>query len=159
MLSKSHDLHRRRRKPLEPFFSRLGVSRLEHMLADVVAKFNSRLEAFKGTDTVVRLDHAFTAFSGDVIRRICCEDKQDLLDDPNFAPQWCVVLTTSGLLPSAHLISGLSCFTNSLVRYLCSQVFLILFGKLPLHRRLGNDYQFAQYRRLYTKVFHPLGVS
>lgn len=47
-----------------------------------------RLEAFKGTNVVVRLDYAFAAFSGDVIGRICCEDKEDFLDDPDFAPQW-----------------------------------------------------------------------
>lgn len=131
VLTKSHDLHRRRRKPLEPFFSRLGVSRLEHVLADVVAKFNRRLEAFRGTNTVIRLDHAFAAFSGDVIGRICCEDRKDFLEDPRFAAEWYVVLIIHGLLPSAYLISGMSFSTRSSGQYLCSRDFPFSFGKSP----------------------------
>ncbi|KAL8633733.1 hypothetical protein Q9189_000469 [Teloschistes chrysophthalmus] len=83
-----HDLHRRRRKPLEPFFSRLGVSRLQDMLAEVVDKLAGRIEALKGTPTVVRLDHAFSAYAGDVVGRICWEDKEEFLDDPDFSPTW-----------------------------------------------------------------------
>ncbi|KAL8766268.1 MAG: hypothetical protein Q9194_006310 [Teloschistes cf. exilis] len=85
-----HDLHRRRRKPLEPFFSRLGVSRLQDMLAEVVDKLAGRIEGLKGTPTVVRLDHVFSAFAGDVVGRICWEDKEEFLDDPDFAPEWYV---------------------------------------------------------------------
>ena len=88
LLTTSHDLHRRRRKPLEPFFSRLGVTRLWPILAEVVEKFAGRLEALKGTESVVRLDHACSAFSGDVIGQICWDDKEQFLDDPNFAPEW-----------------------------------------------------------------------
>lgn len=87
-LTTDHDLHRRRRKPLEPFFSRAGVARLEPMIAEVVGKLADRFEALRGSGAVVRLDHAFIAFSGDIIGRLCCEDRPDFLDDPNFAPQW-----------------------------------------------------------------------
>ena len=87
-LTTSHDLHRRRRKPLEPFFSRLGVARLWPILAEVVEKFAGRLEALKGTNSVVVLDHACWAFSGDVIGHICWDDKEKFLDDPDFAPYW-----------------------------------------------------------------------
>ena len=88
LLTVDHDLHRKRRKPLEPFFSRHGVSQLEGMIFQVVEKFVARLEALKGSNTVIRLDHAFSALSGDVIGRICCEDKTDFLDDPKFAVWW-----------------------------------------------------------------------
>ena len=60
------------------------------MLAQVVEKFEARLKALQGTNTVIRLDHAFSAFSGDVIGRICWEDEEEFLDDPNFAPEWYV---------------------------------------------------------------------
>lgn len=62
------------RKPLEPFFSRLGVSQLQPVLAEVVEKFVGRMEALKGSNSVIRLDHAF---SGDVIGMICWEDKKN----------------------------------------------------------------------------------
>ena len=88
LLTTSHDLHRRRRKPLEPFFSRLGVTRLWPILAEVVEKFAGRLETLKGTESVIQLDHACSAFSGDIIGQICWDDKEKFLDDPNFAPEW-----------------------------------------------------------------------
>lgn len=87
-LAKSHDLHRRRRKPLEPFFSRQGIKRLEPMLADLVRCLAGRLDALKGTHSVVRLDHAFFAFTGDVIGRVCLDEPSNYLIDPQFAPQW-----------------------------------------------------------------------
>lgn len=58
------------------------------MLAQVVGKLAARLEALKGTNSVIRLDHAFSAFSGDIIGRICWEDKEEFLDDVEFAPEW-----------------------------------------------------------------------
>ena len=87
-ITTSHDLHHRRRKPLTPFFSRLGVVRLWPVLAEVVEKFSGRLEALKGTGTVVRFDHACFAFSADILGQICWDDKDKFLDDPNFAPEW-----------------------------------------------------------------------
>lgn len=51
-------------------------------------KFAGRLEDLKGTSSVIRLDHACSAFSGDVIGQICFEDGEKFLDDPNFAPEW-----------------------------------------------------------------------
>jgi cytochrome P450 len=85
-----HDLHRKRRKPLDPYFSRQGVSRLEPMLGELTEKLIvNRFESFKGTGKVVRLDHAFTAYSGDVINRLCMDDPPDVLvDDPEFSPWW-----------------------------------------------------------------------
>ncbi|GAB7349557.1 hypothetical protein MBLNU459_g0253t3 [Dothideomycetes sp. NU459] len=84
-----HDLHRKRRKPLDPYFSKLGVTKLEPMVAELCEKLVvGRFKGFKGTGKVVRLDHAFTAFSGDVINRLCIDDPPCLVDDPDFAPGW-----------------------------------------------------------------------
>ncbi|RWA09439.1 hypothetical protein EKO27_g5656 [Xylaria grammica] len=89
LLTTGHDLHRRRRKPLEPFFSRLGVTRLEPMVAEVCEKLVvKRFENFKGTGKIVRLDHAFLAFAGDVVGRICMDNPRNLVDDPEFAPDY-----------------------------------------------------------------------
>lgn len=91
LLTTDHDLHRRRRKPLEPFFSRLGVSRLQPMLAHVALNLESRIRDLKGSNKVIRLDHAFSAFAGDIIGRICFDDGKAggrFLDDPDFAPGW-----------------------------------------------------------------------
>jgi hypothetical protein len=64
------------------------------MLHEVTVKLNNRFESLKGTGTVVRLDHAFVAYSGDVISRICCENHVDMLEDPDFAPHWYVASGT-----------------------------------------------------------------
>jgi hypothetical protein len=58
------------------------------MLAQVVHKLETRLRALEGTNAVIRLDHAFSAFSGDIIGRICWEDQEEFLDHPQFAPEW-----------------------------------------------------------------------
>ncbi|KAF1980428.1 cytochrome P450 [Bimuria novae-zelandiae CBS 107.79] len=87
-LSLSHDLHRHRRKPLEPFFSRAGVTKLEPMVADVAKRFVRRLESYQGTDQVIRLDHAYVALSADVVGRICFENNSSMIDEPNFGVEW-----------------------------------------------------------------------
>lgn len=84
-----------RRKPLEPFFSRMGVQRLQPLIAEIALKMENRLRELEGTRKLVRLDHVFSAFSGDIIGRIClstnssaAEERPEFLDDPDFAPDW-----------------------------------------------------------------------
>lgn len=81
-------LHRRRRKPLEPYFSRSGVLRLQPLLAETIRKFELRCEAVKGTEDIIRLDHAYFALSGDVVGKLCWAEKEEFLDDPEFAVEW-----------------------------------------------------------------------
>ena len=73
---------------MEPFFSRSGILRLQSLLAATTEKLMYRLDQVKGTGTVLRLDHVFFAMSGDVVGKLCWEDKEDYLDDPNFAADW-----------------------------------------------------------------------
>ncbi|RYC56702.1 hypothetical protein CHU98_g9513 [Xylaria longipes] len=97
LLTTDHDLHRRRRKPLEPFFSRKGITRLQAMLAEVAHNLESRLRELNGQSKVIRLDHALSAFSGDIIGRICLggfESGNEFLDDPDFSPDWYTVIHT-----------------------------------------------------------------
>lgn len=61
---------------------------MEPMLRELAKKLDKRLQELSGSGRVVRLDHAFFAFSGDVITRICTDDAPDFLDDPNFASDW-----------------------------------------------------------------------
>jgi hypothetical protein len=107
LLTVDHDLHRRRRKPLEPFFSRLGISRLQPMIAEVALHLETRLRELKGSKKVIRLDHAFAAFSGDIIGRICLDNGETggrFLDDPDFAPDWYNVI--HAIVRSIPLFTG-----------------------------------------------------
>lgn len=87
-LSTSHDLHRRRRKPLEPFFSRAGVTKLEPMVGELAKRFVRRLDSYQGTNQVVRLDHAYVALAADVVGKICFESNSNLIDEPTFGVEW-----------------------------------------------------------------------
>lgn len=60
------------------------------MIAETVSKLVGRFEKLKGTETVVRLDHVFAAFSGDIVGNLCCVERVNFLDDENFSPEWCV---------------------------------------------------------------------
>lgn len=62
--------------------------RLQPLLNDTVIKLLGRLEGFRGTSTILRLDHIFNAFTGSIISKVCCETQQDFLDDSEFAPHW-----------------------------------------------------------------------
>lgn len=87
-MSHSHELHRKRRKPVEPYFSRRGVTNLEPLINKTVDKLIARFESFNGTGGIVRLDHAMLAFSGDVIGHVCVENPAELVDDEDFSPAW-----------------------------------------------------------------------
>ena len=58
------------------------------MIVQMVQRLVARLEALKGSNTVIRIDYAMAALSRDVMRRICCDDGEYFLDNPNFAPWW-----------------------------------------------------------------------
>jgi cytochrome P450 len=87
-MTENHELHRRRRKPLEPFFSRMGIDKMEPMIIEEAKLRNDRLMELKGSGNVVRLDHVSTAFAGDVIGRICSESPPDMMNHPGFGKEW-----------------------------------------------------------------------
>jgi cytochrome P450 len=83
-------MHRQRRKPIEPYFSRLGVTKLEPFINKAVGKLMKRFESLRETGRIVRLDHAMLAFAGDVIGHVCVEDPAELMDDEDLSPAWSV---------------------------------------------------------------------
>ncbi|KAF9889738.1 hypothetical protein FE257_007044 [Aspergillus nanangensis] len=87
-MTENHELHRRRRKPLEPFFSRMGIDKMEPMIIEEAKLLNDRLTGLKGSGNIIRLDHVFSAFAGDVIGRICCESPPDMMNHPEFGKEW-----------------------------------------------------------------------
>lgn len=62
------------------------------MLAEVALRLEERLRQMKGENRVIRLDHAFSAFAGDIIGRVCIDSENGegnpFLDDPDFRPEW-----------------------------------------------------------------------
>jgi hypothetical protein len=63
------------------------------MLAEVALHLETRLRQYAGTGQVLRLDHAFTAYTGDVIGRMCLDsdDPGDrFLSKADFSADWYV---------------------------------------------------------------------
>lgn len=89
------------------------------MMAEVALHLEQRLRALKGHNKVIRLDHAFSAFSGDIIARICLDSgdsESGFLNDPQFAPDWYVVVQC----PDARRVQSANCLVMVPDLYLCS---------------------------------------
>ncbi|KAJ8129175.1 hypothetical protein O1611_g4459 [Lasiodiplodia mahajangana] len=126
LLTVDHDMHRARRKPLEPYFSKMGVSRLQSMLAEVALHLETRLRQYAGTGEVVRLDHAFTAYTGDIIGRMCLDtdDPGDrFLSKDDFSADWSWVMQM--IIRSVPLFSGFPW----IIRPIPSEVLLWLYPR------------------------------
>ncbi|KAJ5465603.1 hypothetical protein N7530_009390 [Penicillium desertorum] len=63
----SHDLHRSRRTPLGPYFSKKSVRKQEVILQDTLEKLLRRFEEHRNTGTVVTLNEAFAAAAADIV--------------------------------------------------------------------------------------------
>ncbi len=63
-ISTAHDKHRRLRAPLEPFFSRAGITNVEVRILARVKKLCDRLDAAQNTVQVVNLAYALSSLTG-----------------------------------------------------------------------------------------------
>ena len=58
------------------------------MIVEEAKLLNARLDTLRGSKSVIRLDHVFSAFAGDVIGRICCETPPNLMNQAEFGADW-----------------------------------------------------------------------
>ena len=63
LMTLDHDLHRKRRSALTPFFSKKAVTDLDAVIREKISKLLSRIEEVVGTDQLLRFDVAFTALT------------------------------------------------------------------------------------------------
>lgn len=83
-----HHLHRLRRAPLNPFFSKKSITDKEPQIRDKVEHLCRRLAAAAATGAVVRLDVAFTALTMDIITDFAFGARTRHLDEPDFGLLW-----------------------------------------------------------------------
>ncbi|KAK8108717.1 Cytochrome P450 monooxygenase sdnE [Apiospora sp. TS-2023a] len=83
-----HHLHRLRRAPLNPFFSKKSITDKEPQIRDKVEHLCRRFAAAAGTGEVVRLDVAFTALTMDIITDFAFGARTRHLDEPDFGLLW-----------------------------------------------------------------------
>ncbi|KAK5124234.1 hypothetical protein LTR85_001937 [Meristemomyces frigidus] len=84
----SHSQHRMLRAPLNPFFSKRSVMKLEPMITSKVQKLCERLQAFRDTREPVNLRYAFAAYIMDVVTEYAFGTSYECLEAPDFAPIW-----------------------------------------------------------------------
>ncbi|KAI9147157.1 Fusicoccadiene C-8 hydroxylase [Paramyrothecium foliicola] len=91
-LSRKHDLHKMRRQPFQKTFSRKGIQGIQPLLAELVMTLESRLNDYRGTNQDIRLDHALTCYTSDVIETLYFGSGNPALGhrlyDAQFSPEW-----------------------------------------------------------------------
>jgi cytochrome P450 len=87
-VSFEHDLHRRRRAALNPFFSRRAVLKLEPVIHSLIEKLGRRIETYRGTERPLNLGDAYTAFTVDVVTEYSFANSAGSLDDECFGSDW-----------------------------------------------------------------------
>lgn len=68
-----HDLHRKRRQPLNPYFSNAMILRHESQLYDKKTQLAGIFEKFQGRHPV-NLSDAYFAFSSEYVQRVVCSE-------------------------------------------------------------------------------------
>ena len=80
-----HDVHRKRRAAILPFFSKQKIYALEPVITSTVDKLCERLEEYRKSGEVLPLRNALHCFAADVVGEYCFAESGGLLDRPKFA--------------------------------------------------------------------------
>ncbi|KAI8712413.1 hypothetical protein NCS52_01339400 [Fusarium sp. LHS14.1] len=80
LATKDHDLHRRRRAALNPFFSSQNVRRLSPVINDILFNLLRRMEGWAKAGGPVKLNSAYRAATKDVIQAYALGDGEMCLD-------------------------------------------------------------------------------
>jgi cytochrome P450 len=81
----SQELHRIRKAPLLPFFSKRAVVELEPLIRAKVDQICAGMKNFMEQGEPLILGRAFTALTLDVITDYCFRNSWNCLDDPEFS--------------------------------------------------------------------------
>ena len=80
-----HDVHRKRRMAILPFFSKQKVYALEPVITATIDKLCEKVQDYCKSGEVMPLRNAFHCFAADVVGEYCFAESGGLLDKPNFA--------------------------------------------------------------------------
>jgi cytochrome P450 len=93
-----HTLHKNRRVPLSPFFSKVKVANQQDMIVRHVNKLFARLSGFAASKESVDLGAALTAFVRDVVDEYIFGKHYNDLEKEDFAAGMVVAAQAGGLL-------------------------------------------------------------
>ncbi|KAF2115780.1 putative P450 monooxygenase [Lophiotrema nucula] len=84
----SHDLHRRRRAPIAPFFTQHSIRRFDPVIRSKLDILCSRLEEYMHSGQPVNMDSAYAALTTDIITEYCFGVSYGYLEQEGFNPEW-----------------------------------------------------------------------
>ncbi|KAK2809424.1 hypothetical protein FQN50_003883 [Emmonsiellopsis sp. PD_5] len=94
--TEKHDLHRRRRAVLNPYFSKQRIQRLEPVIHAEVNKFCQRIQDFANAGQPAPLTHGYTCLTTDIITEYTATKGFGYLDAPDWLPHWSRTLKSTG---------------------------------------------------------------
>ncbi|KAK2601850.1 hypothetical protein QQS21_004633 [Conoideocrella luteorostrata] len=93
-----HEVHRRRRAPLNPFFSRASVARRQEIIYRATAKLCQRISEFSGSNKTINLSHAISALTRDIGAEFILSKSYNNLNAHDFNAGMTGVLQSSGAI-------------------------------------------------------------
>ena len=93
-----HHLHKRRRAPLNPFFSKANVASRQDVIFSKVEKLAARIAGFAGSGSEFNLGAAISALAVDVVAEYILGQSYDVLDREDFGKRLMTIIQGSGSL-------------------------------------------------------------
>ena len=90
-----HDIHRRLRAPIAPFFSQQAIRKFDPVIREKLEIMYTRFEEYRGTGQPVNIEDAYNALTNDIISEYCFGLSHGCLDMPNFNNEWAPLLMGS----------------------------------------------------------------
>lgn len=87
-MTSQHEHHQMRRRPVERFFSKQNVTRLEPIIHNEARILDEKLRNLKASERIISLDHGFSCVTGDIAAQVVCDKSPELIEKPDFNPEW-----------------------------------------------------------------------
>ncbi|KAI4220486.1 MAG: hypothetical protein L6R36_007588 [Xanthoria steineri] len=131
--SDSHEVHRRRRVPLAPFFSRKAVSEMSSVIEERLKALSGRIRDFQNSGTAMPLGLGYVALTTDIISEYALADCYHLLEREDLGADYHQLLV--GFVHSCHFIRHFTWLFN-FIQALPDPVLLWLQPSLKLARNI-----------------------
>ncbi|RDL41592.1 Cytochrome P450 [Venustampulla echinocandica] len=92
----NHRLHRLRRQPLNPFFSKQSIQHLEPIISGMVEKLCSRIQDLKKSGQPVLIRPVYQCLTTDVVTLYALNECWNYPDRPAFSSEWCATVKATG---------------------------------------------------------------
>ncbi|CAG8974551.1 hypothetical protein HYALB_00005824 [Hymenoscyphus albidus] len=138
----NHRMHRLRRAPMNPLFSKQSIFQLEPMVQRLVEKLCSRIDEFKKSGQPMPMRLAYQALTTDVVTAYALNKSWHHLDSPDFSPEWvATVKATAEMGNLVKQVPWLISFFNVLPDFVIEAVFPGMLLLINWRRSLARHIQ------------------